>query len=158
MSNRMQLRYKPSFKGSITTEEEVFELFKDIRKHYETLREQATISTKKGEHIDNFRQFLENAVRGRTVLISGLALGGKIPVDVEYDLSRAYEMIEDWYTEMSGCHTCKTFSSRKALSAEDQEYCKKMRPGTDCDRYLAVHTNSEGKPARKLNELIEEAA
>jgi len=146
------------------TEAELLEIFADLRKFYNQLSSTFRITDHSGTPYNNFREVLEASVGKDSVsiLVTGSGdVGGLVIKDtsLEYDLSAISAVTRFWDINRDGsCHACK--EQVRVIGMDSYWECNtgKEYGRKDCLDHKAIKQNSEGKPARKLKELIEEAS
>lgn len=147
------------------TEQQLLQVFADLRKQYQRFSQNFSISTIRGLQIENFENFLRLAVQKKqSVVLKGSGdIGGLNVKDasVEYDLSFIGDLTEYWDIYRDGsCHSCHNHYYQQ-FEMETEHACNVM-PCMDwsgnCPKHDSYRKNSEGKPSRKLDELITEAA
>jgi len=155
------LKYQPPHE-KVETEQQITDVFSDLKKHYHGFNSQFRITTPNGEVIKNFKQFLNIAVGKKTsVVLTGSGdIGGLVVKDasLEYDLSSVSAILRCWDQYRNGsCHGC--LNQVRVVDTESYRECKKGKYGrNNCPEYDALRKNSEGRPAKKLVELIEESS
>ncbi|MBI5148999.1 hypothetical protein HZA33_04940 [Candidatus Pacearchaeota archaeon] len=169
------LKYQPKY-GKIETEEQLLEIFSDLKENYSKFKQNFSI-TSDGKSV-NLKEFLKiavddpiaNAGKFSRVVLSGSGdIGGIVVKDasLEYDLSSVSSLTKYWniYQDKS-CFSCTNQYTVLISQDESEARCKKINDGRspgqvnrnhDCANYSAYLKNSEGKPARQLDALIEEA-
>ena len=174
MSNVLTgLKYHPPI-FEVKTEEQLLQVFADLREQYQKFSKDFRITTRKGSPLENFEQFLRIALKEQDAVV---VLNGSGDVDglniqdgsLEYDLSFVGEGLignkPTWYWDQSrdgSCLGCRNYGSSQDDLAQEVRYSCNLgyskTSNEDCPKYDARIRNSEGEPARKLSELILEAA
>lgn len=147
------LRYVPLY-AEIRTEEQLLEIFSELRKDYGEFRDYFGIIDEKRKPVQDFKTFLETAIRGGRFIFKNLKNSSTTDLyanSVEYDASSIRKFTTRWDSRRDGtCHSCTKASSPAACAAD--------AIATNCMEYDALVKNSRGEQARKLSELIEEAS
>ena len=161
------LRYSSPI-NHVDTEEQLLEVFEDLKKEYQKLFQHFTISTPNNEIITSFKQLLKYATnttyldKKKEVILNGSGdIGGGIIVNtasVEYDLLDIGQITRYWDQRREG--TCMSCTKRVRDNIEQEWDCGiGVRYGTkNCSKYTPFVTNSKGERASALEELIEEAS
>jgi len=155
------LRYQPPLE-KVETEEQLLDTFYDLRKNYERLW-QFEILDRSSNPIKDFRHFLEVAIKDKLTILRGSGDIGGLEVhdaNVEYDLSSIEKLTRYWDIHRDGsCHNCHNLGREYDLG--DFKWCCAIGINPmiwhDCPKYDSLLKNREGKLARQLVELIEEA-
>jgi len=158
------LRYKPTYQKA-ETEQELLEVFADLREQYSNFSQSFRISTPTGEPIEDFERFLQHSIQeGSFVVLSGSGdVGGLViqNASLEYDLSSVGKLTRYWDIHRGGsCHSCHKIGRETHSQNEGKWYCTlgvEPMKWNDCSKYDPLVRNSEGKAARKLHEIISEA-
>ncbi len=158
------LKYQPNHE-KVRTEQELLEVFGDLKKEYSKLNQSFEISTPTGESIKDFKQFLQYSIqKGSSVLLNGSGdVGGFVVKDasLEYDLSSVENLTKEWNDDREGsCFGCHKIGRKFVSQDEGEWYCAlgiERISWLDCSKYDPIVKNSEGKAARKLQEIIYEA-
>ena len=155
------LKYQPLHQ-EIKTEQELLQVFADLKKEYSKLNQSFEMHTPRGESIESFEHFLQHSVQEESSLVLNGSgdIGGIVVQDafLEYDLSSLGDLTKFWDIYRDGsCHSCLNQVRVKSMdphwACNEGKYGRKNCP--DQDSYIK---NSEGKPARELAELIQEAS
>ena len=168
------LKYQAPYE-EVETEQELLEVFADLKEQYSRLSSNFKIFTARGRQIRSFRDFLRYATRddnkkyrdndeGELVILRGSGdISGLVVknASLEYDLSQVEELTRLWddYRDNT-CNSCQNLGK----APEEDAFCndrtiskpRELRFSSAC--YRPLRKNSEGKAARKLDELVEEAA
>ena len=151
--------------SEIDTEEKLLDVFSGLRESFVEFSSNGFRTFKGDEEITDFRRLLEIAIsESSNILVkgSGQIMGLSLnDATLEYDLSEISDSVRYWDISRDGdCHSCH--SQYRVPTAQDDGYwaCKLHNPliWSGCPDYDAYKKNSEGKPARILAELIEEAS
>jgi hypothetical protein len=158
------LKYQPTHQKA-ETEQQLLEVFADLREQYSKFSQSFRISTPTGEPIGDFEHFLQHSIQeGSSVVLNGSGDVGGLVVQnasLEYDLSPVGELTRYWDIHRDGsCHSCHKIG-REILSQDEGRWYCTIGVGPmkwhDCPKYDPIARNSEGKAARKLQEIISEA-
>ncbi len=158
------LKYQPNHE-KVRTEQELLEVFGDLKKEYSELSRSFEISTPAGESIEDFKQFLRYSIQeGSSVLLNGNGdVGGFVlkNASLEYDLSSVKNLTKYWDNNLDdSCLGCHNLGRESFARDENEWYCAsdiKPMDWSDCSKYEPKVKNSEGGVARKLQEIISEA-
>ncbi|UCG95436.1 MAG: hypothetical protein JSV92_00065 [archaeon] len=161
MPNAVPLKYKAPFQGPYT-EEQLLTVFHDLKENYSGIRKDFTITNQTGNLVKDFGQLLRIAVSNKPeVILKGSGEVGGLKVEnglVEYDLSEISKSTEYWDILRDGsCSGCNNLGFKK-VEYNKERICKiglSMDHDKDCSGYDPKRKNSQGEPARKLDELIE---
>jgi len=146
------------------TEAELLEVFSDLRKTYDRLSSIFRITDHSGTPYNNFRELLEVSAGEDpvSILVNGSGdVGGLVIKDasLEYDLSAISVVTKLWDNCRDGdCHSCKEEVRVVGMDCYWECNTGKGYGRKDCPDHKAIKQNSEGKPARKLIELVAEAS
>ncbi len=157
------LKYQPT-NPKAETEQQLLQVFADLRKQYQQFNQIFIISASTGSPVKDFEHFLRLAVQeDQSVVLKGSGYIGGLNVQnalLEYDLSSVGALTEYWDVYRDGsCHSCHNHYYQY-VGMESEHACSVMNPmdwSSKCPKHDAFRKNSEGKPARKLDELILEA-
>ena len=155
----------------IETEKQLLDEFSSLKENYEKFKKSFKITCDNKEVAD-FKSFLEIALRDdfidqegepKVLLVGSGDIGGLVVknASVEYDLSEIAEATRFWDQYRDGsCHSCN--NHRYGFEGGDSvNLCSKVdhdKMKSNCPEYNAGIKNSEGKAARPLAELIQEAS
>jgi hypothetical protein len=157
------LKYQPPHE-KVETEQQLAEVFSDMKKCYDRFSSQFRITNPNGEVIDNFKKFLNIAIEEKSsvVLTGNGDIGGLVVKDasLEYDLSLVSALTRNWDQYRDGsCLSCHNHYYDNS-SGDAEHACTKFKENDwsrKCPGYDAYRRNSNKKPAKKLAELIEKA-
>jgi len=158
------LKYQPPYE-KIETEEKLIATFSDLKNNYDKLTSQFKITAHDGKAINTFKQFLDTAIQEKQkVILTGSGdIGGLVVknASLEYDLSKVGEDTVYWnILRETHCHNCLNHYYKPTTGDEMAHACS-VRTNMDwsgnCKEHNPYLKNSEGKPVRKLSELIDEA-
>lgn len=159
----------------VKTEEQLIDVFNDLREQYKVIDPGFSL-THLGKDIQNFSDFLGAAMDGRPIVdVKGSGIIGGLEVKngcLKYDLSSVRNLTMYWDQRRDGsCHTCHKIRQTH-ISSDLKYYCyvkgineKKLldpsyEPPMDwsgqCRSYAPRITNSKGKVARKLLDIIQQ--
>ena len=148
----------------LETEAQLLEVFADLKEQYQKFKQ--TFEIYASRPVKNFKHFLKIAIKeNQGVVLKGSGdIGGLVVhnASVDYDLSAVGTLVKYWDSSRDGsCMGCT--NERREIVAQDQSnwYCAegvKRIDGKNCRKYDSLIKNSKGKAARKLDELIAEAA
>ena len=158
------LKYQP-INQKAETEQQLLEVFVDLREQYSKFSQSFRISKPTGEPIEDFEHFLQHSIQeGSSVVLNGSGDVGGIVVQnasLEYDLSPVCNLTKYWDISRDGsCHSCCNHDYEQ-IGMEMENSCvllgRENMVWHDCSKYDPKRRNSEGKVARKLQEIISEA-
>ena len=150
---------------TVETEQELLQVFTDLKEQYTRFNKTFKIFTQTGEPLTDFEHFLKLAVQEKqAVVLTGSGdIGGLVVqnASLEYDLSPVGDLTKFWDIYQNGsCHSCRNHTYEQ-IGMEMENSCivfgREKMNWHDCQRYDAKRKNSEGKAARKLNLLVLEA-
>ncbi len=156
--------YRPKY-GAVKTEQQLMEIFGDLREIYSRFNSIFQISTGNGEIIQDFKHFLKIAVSENSlVILKGSGdIGGLTVKDasLEYDLSTIHNLTRYWNIYRDGsCHSCHKIGQEFVTQDETESYCTigvNPMQWNNCPKYDSFLKDSEGRTARRLEALIIEA-
>ncbi len=161
-NNIIGLEYQLPY-TKIETEEQLKEIFSELKEIYTKFNSNFSINTAQGNPIENFNQFLNIAVQNKkSIILTGSGdIGGFVVknASISYNLSQIGEITKYWDQYIDGsCHECKNHYYQQ--DGGDMNHACVLKTKLDwsknCLQYDSKLKNSEGKTARKLNELLEE--
>jgi hypothetical protein len=158
------LKYQPPYL-KVETEQQILEVFADLRQQYQKLSKNFRISLPEGGAIKDFSDFLRHSTqRDQFVRLNGSGyIEGLIVNDasLEYDLSEVGKLITYWDIRRDGsCHSCHNLGREHDSLGGGEWYCSiNINPmkWSNCPKYDSIVKNSKGEPARNLDELILDA-
>lgn len=157
------LKYQPTIQKA-ETEEQLLEVFSDLREQYSKFDQNFRIFTPTGEPVKDFKHFIRLAVQeNQSVVLTGRENIGRLDVknaSLEYDLSRVGDLTRYWDLKRGGsCYSCH--NHYYADSSGDAKHACGVMDSMDwsgkCPEYMPYINNFEGKAARVLDELISES-
>ncbi len=150
--------------GRLKTEEQLFDIFNDLKENHEKFKQNFQILDSSRKPILNFKQFLETAVEEDSKVIlkgSGDIEGLSVKeASLEYDLSQVGEFIKYWDMFRDGsCHSCLNHAYEQIGGDMENSCIKRGRENMiwkeyACPDHMAKSQNSQGQPARSLQELM----
>jgi hypothetical protein len=163
------LKYQPPYQ-KVETEQQLLEVFRELKESYFKFNQGFRIFMLNSSPVKDLEHFLRLAVRGQSVVLTGSGDIGGLAIQsasLEYNLSPVGALTRAWDVYRDGsCIGC-SHSFYRNVGGDAELACKVMDPlwrqslpvdvCDECPEYKALAKNSEGKPARKLNELILEA-
>ena len=161
----------------IETEEELTAVLKDMNKIFTDFQKGFIIKDNENEEITSFKDFIEYAVnkplglKSPLITLEGSGNIGGIEIKnglIQYNLNKA-RIMNQWNKNRSGaCYGCKNIRRYFVAHDETQLFCKydkiensyvrnpfSIRKNKDsCSEYDPKAKNSEGKPAKTIEEII----
>ncbi len=160
------LRYESGIE-ELETEEQLFSIFTELKENYNKFRENFEISDCNGDPIDNFSDFLVQAINEEAGMVflkgSGEIAGLSVKnATLEYNLGDVVTLTEYWDIHRArdcyACHNKESYwvdeDTKESECKKDHEPMNSQKCGDDFDSHIK---NSKGKAARTLQEMVEAA-
>ena len=163
MKNMIKIQHhSPS--DNIETEEELIDIFLELKKSYEEISSQFKIKTYDGKKVENFKQFIDftvNKPHHDFILYgSGKIAGIKVKnANIIYELSEIHNLTEYWDMHIkNSCHNCHNRYQEPVLMQFENrcDVVKPMNWSGNCPKYDPHIKNSKGYSAKTLAEIIDD--
>ena len=150
--------------GELESEEQLLELFNELRREYERFRESFEILDVNEKPITTFRQFLLNSVNQKSPSIilkgSGNVVGLSVKDSIiKFNLSELAELVRYWDILVPvRCSNCRNEGINYIDQDWTEPYCTrnhKLENPQSCGDYDPIIKGSGGGGARTLDVLIE---
>jgi hypothetical protein len=162
MPYSVSLKYKPPY-DRLETEEQLSDILLELKVHYPLLTKNFELMTATDKPVETFKNFLTYALKKSYLKLKCIKNVSDLDIIdeiAEFDLSDLRLLTWDWNKKRDGtCPGCTNSESKLVQYGLTQVTCKIMEIGkrkSICPSYDAKLKNAEGKPARRLEKIVEE--